>query len=188
MTETNIQSGHDRHGEAESTVVFNGEDSHLTLDAFNLNQTGSFSVGFWAQMDPSAFTEPQCLFYEGINGEFHFANADPGVDFTQFHWAAKANSSAWYGPTAGPLNSGEWNHFVGTYDQGMLELFVNGVSVATQQAACCSQAPTDQLVLGGPSRDLLRGAPLLGCTRRIRPLEPGAFKCGGPDLVPERTH
>ena len=148
LTETNIQSGHDRHGANESAVVFNGEDSHLTLDAFNLNQTGAFSVGFWAQMDPSAFTEPQCLFYEGVNGEFHFANADPGVDFTQFHWAAKANSSAWYGPAAGPLNSGEWNHFVGTYDQGMLELFVNGVSVATQQAACCSQAPTDQLVLG----------------------------------------
>ena len=49
---------------AESTVVFNEEDSHFTLDAFNLNQTGAFSVGFWAQMDPGAFTEPQCLFYE----------------------------------------------------------------------------------------------------------------------------
>ena len=148
LTETNIQPGQDRHGEAESTVVFNGVNSHLTLDAFNLNQSGSFSVGFWAQMDPGAFTEPQCLFYEGIDGEFHFANADPGVDFTQFHWAAKANSSAWYGPAAGPLSSGEWNHFVGTYDQGSLDLFVNGISVATQQAACCSPAPTDQLVLG----------------------------------------
>ena len=126
--------------------MFNGEDSHFTLDAFNLNQTGAFSVGFWAQMDPSAVTEPQCLVYEGVNGEVHFANADPGVDFTQFHWAAKANSSV--RARSGPLNSGEWNHFVGTYDQGMLELFVNGVSVATQQAACCSQAPRTSSCLG----------------------------------------
>ena len=57
LTETNIQSGSDRYGAAESAVAFNGEDSHLTLDAFDLNQTGSFSVGFGPN---GSYLLPQC--------------------------------------------------------------------------------------------------------------------------------
>ena len=79
----------------------------------------------------NAFTEPQCLFYEGINGEFHFANRSG----CGLHPVPPR-------PTViviGPLNSGEWNQFVGTYDQGLLELFINGVS-ATQQEVCSTSA------------------------------------------------
>ena len=100
LLENEVTSVADRLNQQGKALQFNGESSYLlrstSLDL--LEDSDTFSIQFWAKAGPTSTVEPQCIFYEGFPGEFHFANADPGTDFTSFHWAAKAGGNVWYGP------------------------------------------------------------------------------------------
>ena len=149
LSENEVTSAVNRLNQPEKALQFNGESSYLlrssALDL--LENSDSFSVQFWAKAGPTSTMEPQCIFYEGFPGEFHFANADPGIDFTSYHWAAKAGGNNWYGPGYGIGT--DWFHVVGVQDAGQLTLYINGQVIGSDfSASCCVNAPNDQMVVG----------------------------------------
>jgi len=149
LSENEVTSAVNRFNQPEKALQFNGESSYLlrstALDL--LENSDSFSVKFWAKAGPTSTVEPQCIFYEGFPGEFHFANADPGTDFTSFHWAAKASGNVWYGP--GHEIDTDWFHVVGVQNAGLLTLYIDGQVIdSVLSASCCVNAPNDQMVIG----------------------------------------
>jgi len=144
-----VTSAVNRLNQPEKALQFNGESSYLlrssALDL--LENSDSFSVQFWVKAGPTSTIEPQCIFYEGFPGEFHFANADPGIDFTSYHWAGKAGGNNWYGPGYGMGT--DWFHVVGVQSAGLLTLYIDGQAIGSDfSAACCVNAPNDQMVVG----------------------------------------
>ena len=149
LLENEVTSVADRLNQQGKALQFNGESSYLlrstSLDL--LEDSDTFSIQFWAKAGPTSRVEPQCIFYEGFPGEFHFANADPGTDFTSFHWAAKADGNVWYGP--GHEIDTDWFHVVGVQNAGLLTLYLDGQIIGSDfSASCCVNAPNDQMVIG----------------------------------------
>lgn len=149
LSENEVTSAANRLNEPGKALQFNGESSYLmrssALDL--LENSDSFSVQFWAKAGPTSTVEPQCIFYEGFPGEFHFANADPGIDFTSYHWAAKAGGNNWFGP--GDVIGADWFHVVGVQNAGLLNLYIDGEFIGSDfSGACCVNAPNDQMVVG----------------------------------------
>lgn len=119
----------DRFSNANSAFDFNGSNQYLLLSnpSFSFGQASSFSVSFWLQASSNAYGVA-LMNGSGVNGNFIW-NFQIGAT-GNFQFGTNKQGSAWYW-AADSYTPPLWEHFVGTYDNGTMILYKNGVQVTT---------------------------------------------------------
>lgn len=119
----------DRDGNAASAYSFSGSSQYLVVNSpsFSYAQTDSFTVSFWMEktanqygiaLMQSSSTSGQFIwiFQTGLTGNCNFGTGKQQSGWT---WA---NS---------PYGLNAWEHYVGTYSGGTMNLYKNGVFVTS---------------------------------------------------------
>jgi hypothetical protein len=119
----------DRNGIANSAYDFNGINQYLLVNSpsFSFAQTDSFSVSFWTQKSSNQYGIA-VMQSSGASGNFIwlFQSTASGI----LNYGTNKQGSAWsWANSAYSLN--QWEHFVGTYANGTMRLYKDGVFVTS---------------------------------------------------------
>tara|TARA_R110002050_G_scaffold294021_1_gene451298 strand:- start:3774 stop:5237 length:1464 start_codon:yes stop_codon:yes gene_type:complete len=119
----------DRDGNANSAYNFNGVDQYLLVNSpsFSFAQTDSFTVSFWTQKTSNQYGIA-VMQSSGASGNFIwlFQSSSTGV----LNYGTNKQGSAWsWANSAYTLN--QWEHFVGTYENGTMKVYKNGQFVTS---------------------------------------------------------
>lgn len=121
--------GTDRTGALASAGLFNGNPQYqaVTSPSFTFGETGTFSVSFWFLKSSPTYG---VLLMSGSpsGGPFvwNFQTSNTG----QIQFGTNRQGQAWtWAQTI--FNTNTWTHVVGTYNQGLMTLFINGVQVTS---------------------------------------------------------
>lgn len=123
----------------------------IDLGLFHLGD--SISVEAWVNLDPDAANNPS---YNAIvarwDGSFELDLA-PG-DRVNLVVRNQSNAFGLVSSPA-PLDRGQWHHLVGSYEGGLLRLFINGTNAASASfpGTLRNRGPTPDRVLIGATRD-----------------------------------
>lgn len=131
----------DRFGNASSSYYFQSEGETITVpDNQIMRPTSAISVSAWVRPENAQlgyiFGKPLAnQFQDNFNSFALVAHGDGSGSDPSFVWSVKpvdqgANEIFLTAPQQHSLN--EWHHVVGTYDNGYLQLFVDGQLVADQ--------------------------------------------------------
>ncbi len=121
----------DRADVPNSAYGFNGTSGYMVSSALShtFTQAGDFSFSIWCKVKGNTATGVAMMSGVSTSGR-HIWNVQTNT--TQPMFGTNKQGSAWnwaYG-TAFTLN--KWEHYVGTYSNGNMVLYINGVQVVTQ--------------------------------------------------------
>ncbi|MCX6269879.1 MAG: T9SS type A sorting domain-containing protein [Bacteroidetes bacterium] len=117
----------DRHGTANSAYNFNGTTSYILVStpSFTFDAAGSFTYSLW--MKKVAGTGPALMVGNSVADNFISLM---GGGLSNFAFGTNKQALAWVWATcAHTLNV--WDHYVGTYNAGVMNLYKNGVFQST---------------------------------------------------------
>jgi hypothetical protein len=118
----------DRNGNANAAGSFNGTDSwlELTTPSFTFASTGAFTYSFWINKDiqPNA----GIVMMVANNVSNNFISLIQGISDMQF--GTNKQQSAWIWTNC-PHTLNVWDHYVATYDAGVMNLYKNGLFQST---------------------------------------------------------
>lgn len=119
----------DRFSNANSAYEFDGISQYLTLSnpSFSFGQASSFSVSFWMQRPSTSYGV--AMMNGSVNSGNFIWNFQIGGS-GNFQFGTNKQGSAWYW-AADTYTPPLWEHFVGTYSNGTMVLYKNGIQVTT---------------------------------------------------------
>jgi hypothetical protein len=129
MTNSGATLTTDRNGAMSSAYAFSGSNQYLSVPvpSFTFGATDSFTISYW-QRKPSNSYGLALMNSSSTNGNFIwlFQTGTTG----NYQFGTNKQGSAWsWAQTTHATN--QWEHFVGTYANGSMVLYKNGVQVAT---------------------------------------------------------
>ncbi|HNQ13175.1 MAG TPA: hypothetical protein PKH65_07145 [Bacteroidia bacterium] len=126
---TGVTFGPDRFNTPNSSSVYNGSSSVLTLAApsFTFAETGSFSYSVWMKKQSTPSTA--VLMMSGVNTAGYFISIMQGNN-SQNNFGVNIQQSSWTWATC-PNTLNVWEHYVGTYNAGLMKLYKNGTLITT---------------------------------------------------------
>jgi hypothetical protein len=118
----------DRNGIPNAAGSFNGIDAWLeiTTPSFTFASTDSFTYSFWINKDVQPFAGIVLMIADNVSG--NFISLIQGINDMQF--GTNKQQSAWIWTNC-PHTLNVWDHYVATYDAGVMNLFKNGVFQTT---------------------------------------------------------
>jgi hypothetical protein len=118
----------DRNGIPDAAGSFNGIDAWLEITAptFAFASTDSFTYSFWINKDVQPMAGIVLMIADNVSG--NFISLIQGINDMQF--GTNKQQSAWIWTTC-PHTLNVWDHYVATYDAGVMNLFKNGVFQST---------------------------------------------------------
>jgi RHS repeat-associated protein len=136
----NVTLTADRLGKANSACSFNGSSGIITLPKTVLSNSNSFAISFW--MNPSGIhaTADNYQYVVDLRGQYfvsivysqpNVANNPGSLRFSTMDASSNRmviNSKA----NSVPLN--QWSHIIATYNNNLMELYINGVKVGSASA------------------------------------------------------
>lgn len=119
----------DRNSVANSAYQFDGINQHLLASSpsFTFGQSDNFTVSYWMQRATTAYSVA-IMHGSGTNGNFIWNFQTGSTGNFQFGTNKQGSAWTWATNTYSPLI---WEHFVGTYANGTMTLYKNGVQVTT---------------------------------------------------------
>lgn len=119
----------DRQGNLNAAYDFDGVDDYLIVNSpsFSFGQTDSFSVSFWTYKTISEYGIA-LMQSSGASGNFIwiFQSGTSG----QLNYGINKQGSAWTWANS-TYGVNQWEHIVGTYANGTLRIYKNGVFVSS---------------------------------------------------------
>jgi hypothetical protein len=131
-TDTDVTYGTD-YGKFAQGGSFNGTTSKITLGD-NFDFAGDFSISLWVRMNAAGTKH---LISKGATGQYQWSLQETGTDYTNTLrlslWNAVGNNH-YYAVGNVAINTGEWVHCVGTWDNTnkVGKVYVNGDDTTTK--------------------------------------------------------
>ncbi len=118
----------DRNGNPNSASSFDGVGNYMevTIPSFALAENGSFTYSVW--LKKQAQTSPGVVLMIGTNTAGNFISLIQGMNETQF--GTNKQQSAWIWLSC-PHTLNAWDHYVATYNAGIMNLYKNGAFQGT---------------------------------------------------------
>jgi hypothetical protein len=123
----------DRNGTVNSAYDFNGIDQYLVVNSpsFSFAQTDSFSVSFWTQKSSNQYGIA-VMQSSGASGNFIWLFQSTSTGVLNYGTNKQGSSWSWANST---YSLNQWEHFVGTYANGTMRIYKNGVFVTSSTFA-----------------------------------------------------
>jgi Concanavalin A-like lectin/glucanases superfamily/Secretion system C-terminal sorting domain len=118
----------DRAGNANAAASFNGTTAWLSVPvpSFTFSATGAFTYSLWVKKQTQ--TSAGIVMMVGSNATGNFISILQGP--TQMQFGTNKQQSAWIWVTCSHVLN-QWDHYVATYDAGIMKLYRNGVYQST---------------------------------------------------------
>lgn len=123
----------DRYGNANSAYSFDGSSSYLTNSAlsYTFSQSGAHSISFWINRTS---TSDGVAMMSGSNASSNFIWLIQS-DASKIVYGTNKQGFSWTWATGTTYTTGQWNHYVAVYSNQSMNLYRNGVLVATNTNA-----------------------------------------------------
>ena len=131
----------DRYNAANSAYNFSGVSQSMILNSpsFTFGSTSSFTVSYW-MYKPTITYGVALMNSSGANGNFIWNFQTGATGNFQFGTNKQGSAWAWAQYT---YAANQWDHIVGTYNNGAMTLYKNGVQVATNTYTQTGAAQTN---------------------------------------------
>jgi hypothetical protein len=141
LTNNGATSTTDRYNAANSAYNFSGTSQSMTLNApsWTFGSTSTFTVSYW-MYKPSLSYGVALMNSSGASGNFIWNFQTGATGNFQFGTNKQGGAWAWAQTT---YATGQWDHMVGTYNNGAMTLYKNGVQVATNSYSQTGAAQTN---------------------------------------------
>lgn len=129
LTNYNSTYSTDRFNVANAAVQFNGTTQYQTITTpnFQFGQTSQFTISFWVFRQVAGYG---VALMHGTSANNNFIWNFQTNTSTDIQFGTNRQGSAWtWAQNAYTTN--QWNHIVGTFNNGAMTLHINGVHVAT---------------------------------------------------------
>ena len=121
----------DRKGQPNKAIYFNAK---YGLDVYDVPSTPTgCSFSFWMKCD----TIPTTIWLTLLNGSRGFGVQQYQNTFFGYFWNTVSNPMG-QGVTTSPLNTFFWHHIVGTRDNSVMKLYIDGVLIGTSPTPAVS--------------------------------------------------
>lgn len=119
----------DRNNASNSAYDYNGSSQYMIVNSpsFSFAQTDSFTVSFWTRKTSNQYGIA-VMQSSGASGNFIWIFQSSATGNIAYGTNKQGSSWAWAYSTYG-LN--QWEHFVGTYANGTMNIYKNGVFVTS---------------------------------------------------------
>ena len=118
-------------GKINNCFAFNGKNSWVNCGQIKLRYDRPHSIGGWIYLN--AIGKFNCILNQGGCFNQNQGGFDEGVSIGIVDGHLRLSEKGKSLQTPGALNTGEWIHFVGTFDGQVIKLYINGSPVATKQ-------------------------------------------------------
>jgi hypothetical protein len=117
----------DRFGAANSAFSFDGTSAYIIVStpSFAFDAAGSFTYSMW--MNKTVAGGVAMMIGSGVSGNFISLI---GGGTSDFRFGTNMQASAWVWASC-PYTISTWDHYIGTYDAGLMSLYKNGVFQST---------------------------------------------------------
>ena len=119
----------DRDGNANSAYNFNGVDQYLLVNSpsFSFAQTDSFTVSFWTQKTSNQYG---IAVMQSSSASGYFIWLCQSSASGSINYGTNKQGSAWSWANS-TYNVNQWEHFLGTYENGTMKVYKNGQFVTS---------------------------------------------------------
>ena len=119
----------DRDGNANSAYNFNGVDQYLLVNSpsFSFAQTDSFTVSFWTQKTSNQYG---IAVMQSSSASGYFIWLFQSSASGSINYGTNKQGSAWSWANS-TYNVNQWEHFLGTYENGTMKVYKNGQFVTS---------------------------------------------------------
>ncbi len=121
----------------------------LIADDDSLDFTNAMSYGGWVNIE--ALPDGSCSFITKADTYMIHASdwSGLGIEVEPLLWPF----DAWQTAISSPIPFGEWHHVVGTFSDGILKAYVDGVLIGEREFAADIDVTENDLVIGRDSRE-----------------------------------
>jgi len=147
------------------SLQFDGADDEVEVPySPKLNRADTFTVLAWINLAPGGTGHRAVVSCrDDFPARGYILYVQP--DNTPSLWIGYGYTNAWYSATGPALTDSQWIHVAGTYDDGTLRLYVDGVEEAEATAATYGVNTTQELLIGagsneGPTHDYFFQGPI----------------------------
>ncbi|MFF3286335.1 LamG domain-containing protein [Streptomyces sp. NPDC003023] len=131
-------------------LVLNGTSSHAGTDSAVLEPRSSYTVSAWVRLDD--LTKSQAILsQDGTANSAFMLSYQIAEGYTSWFFGVKKANGLYGGEISEtPARANVWTHVAGTYDAAAdrVELFVNGVSIGTEEGVEAAIEPAGRFRVG----------------------------------------